>query len=139
MAVASPRLFLALSVSLSPAVSVSLPCLSPRVFTHRPHRTLRPSSCVESFSHTTYARVYTSTHTYVYTYTHVHTCTYTHTHAKCIPCFRSLCVPSFDPSSTSSSSSRSFFPPVRSSHGLRATTYVCPDLKIVRLVPSRSP
>lgn len=76
MAVASPRLFLALLVSLSPAVSVSLSCLSPRVFTHRPHRTLRPSSCVESISHTTYARVYTSTHTYVYTYTlartHIH-------------------------------------------------------------------
>lgn len=135
MAVASPRLFLALCPFFPPSLCVS-PCLSPRVFTHRPHRTLRLSSCTESVSHTTYAHVYTPTHTYICAHLNVHT--YTHTRAKCIPCFRSLCVPSFDPSS-SSLSSCSFFPPVCSSYGLRATTYVCPDLKIVWLVPSRSP
>lgn len=141
MAVASPRLFLALCLSFPLRLCVP-PCLSPRVFTHRSHRTLRPSSCTESVPHTTYAHVYTPTHTYTYIHLHVHTHTYTHTRAKCIPCFRSLCVPSFDPSSSSSSSSSSscsFFPPVRSSHELRATAYVCPDLKIVRLVPGRSP
>lgn len=125
-----------LSVSLSPLRLCVSPCLSPRVFTHRPHRTLRPSSCTESIPHNLRSRIYTDTHLRI----HIHTYIHTHTRAKCIPCFRSLCVPSFDPSSfSSSSSSCSFFPLVRSSHELRATTYVCPDLKIVRLVPGRSP
>lgn len=133
MAVASPR-----SLSRSPSLFSPLrlcvsPCLSPRVFTHRPHRTLRPSSCTESIPHNLRSRIYTDTHLRAL---HIHT----HTRAKWIPCFRSFCVPSFDPSSFfSSSSSCSFFPLVRSSHELRATTYVCPDLKIVRLVPGRSP
>lgn len=95
MAVASPRLFLALRLSSLPShppatfVSVSLPA---RVFTHRPHRTL-PLALNPSH-----------THTLTLMYTHPHTCirTYTHTRAKCIPCFRSLCVSSFDPSTSSS-------------------------------------
>lgn len=77
MAVASPRLFLALRLSFPLRLCVS-PCLSPRVFTHRSHRTLRPSSCTESVPHTVYAHVYTPTHTH----TLIHTCTYTLTHTR---------------------------------------------------------
>lgn len=145
MAVASPRLFLALRLFLPPSVSL---CLSLPFFLPPPpvlalivlivlfvlplalnpfHTQLLPTYMP--------THVYTPIHIRVHAYAHIHTC------AKCIPrCFRSLCVPSFDPSSSSStsfSSFRSFFPPVRSTHGL--PTYVCPDLKIVRLVPSRSP
>lgn len=138
---------LSVSFSLPPSLCLSLPFFPPPppspVLAHRPHRTLRPSSCTESVPHTTFAYVYCR-HTSVYTHLYASACMHmrTYTRAKCIPrCFRSLCVPSFDPSSSSSSSSfpsfRSFFPPVRSTHGL--PTYVCPDLKIVRLVPSRSP
>lgn len=102
MAVASPRLFLALCLFLSPSPSHRLcvsPCLSsplPPVLTRRPHRTLRPSSCTESVPHTTFAYVYADTRIHLYTSAYMHMHTYTR--AKCIPrCFRSLCVPSFDP------------------------------------------
>lgn len=133
MAVASPR-SLSRSPSLFPPfVSVSLPVFLP-VYSPIVLIVLFVLPLALNPSHTTYVHVYTLIHTCAYTYIH------THTRAKCIPCFRSLCVPSFDPSSfSSSSSSCSFFPLVRSSHELRATTYVCPDLKIVRLVPGRSP
>lgn len=76
MAVASPRLFLALRLSFPLRLCVS-PCLSPRVFTHRSHRTLRPSSCTESVPHTAYAHVFTPTHTHTHTYTRTHS----HIHA----------------------------------------------------------
>lgn len=130
MAVASPRLFLALCLSFPLRLCVSS-CLSSRVFTHR--STLRPSSCTEFVPHTTYAHVYTPTYTYICTHLHMHPHTYTYMYTYTCELHLvfslALCtiLRSFDPSSSSSSSSSSscsFFPLVRSSHELRATTYV---------------
>lgn len=93
MAVASPRLFLALCPFFpSPSLCVS-PCLSPRVFTHRPHRTLRLSSCTESVSHTILCScIYTPTHTYICAHLNVHTYVYTYT-CKVHPVFSlALCT-----------------------------------------------
>lgn len=137
MAVASPRLFLALRLSslspLPPAtfVSVSLPA---RVFTHRPHRTLRPSSCTESVPHT---------HPHTHSCIHIHTLAYVRTHIHVQSASRVFARSVYHPS---------ILPPLplfvvlfllpssfAPRHGLLATTYVCPDLKIVRLVPGRSP
>lgn len=115
----------AMSFSLSPF----LPFFPP--FVTRPsllHFVLLP--CTEYIQ-----RSHTHTHTYVYT--------------KCVPCFLSLRAPSSSSSSFFSSSFSSASPsrPVRSSLLLvalnervdsRATTYVCPDLKIVRLWSSRA-
>lgn len=85
MAVASPRLFLALRLFLPPSVSVSLPAFlpplpPPPVLAHRPHRTLRPSSCTESVPHTTFAYVYCR-HTYPPIHIRVHAYG-AHTHAR---------------------------------------------------------
>lgn len=93
MAVASPRLFLALCPFFPLRLSMYVsPCLSPRVFTHRSHRTLRLSSCTESVSHTTYAHVYTPTHTYICAHLNVHAYVYTYT-CKAHPVFSlALCT-----------------------------------------------
>lgn len=116
----------AMSFSLSPFLPffppfVTHPSLSPVLFVLLP--------CTEYIQ-----RSHTHTHTYVYT--------------KCVPCFLSLRAPSSSSSFFSSLfSSASPSRPVRSSLLLvalnervdsRATTYVCPDLKIVRLWSSRA-
>lgn len=98
MAVASPRLFLALRLS-SPSppltsfisVSLSLPVCSPIVLIVL---FVLPLALNPSHTHNLHSCIHIHTCTYLHTYTH--------TRAKCIPCFRSLCVPSFDPSTSSS-------------------------------------
>lgn len=141
MAVASPRLFLALRLflSLPPSLCLSLPFFPPPpLYSPIVLIVLLVLPLALNPFHTQLLPTYMPTHVGIHLYTSAYMHMRTYTRAKCIPrCFRSLCVPSFDPSSSSFSSFRSFFPPVRSTHGL--PTYVCPDLKIVRLVPSRSP
>lgn len=137
MAVASPP---SLSRSLFPSHSSSLcvsPCLSSPLYSPIVFIVLFVLPCTESIPHTTYIHVYTPIHI--------------HIRAKCISCFRSLCVPSFDPSFLLFLLLLLllllfvvlFLLPFCSfllrGRGLRATTYVCPDLKIVWLVPGRSP
>lgn len=92
MAVASPRLFLALCFSLLFSLPACLyPPLSLVLFVLLP--------CIESIP---------CTHTRIHTYTHMHI--HIHIDTKCVPCFRSFCVPSFDSSSSSSSSCSSSRP-----------------------------
>lgn len=135
----------ATSLSRSPSLfPLSLPCLfvsvslPARVFTHRPHRTLRPSSCTESVPHT-----HTQLTLMLHTHPHMHILAYVHIHIYVQNASRVFARSVYHPS---------ILPPLplfvvlfllpfsfALLHELRATTYVCPDLKIVRLVPGRSP
>lgn len=120
MAVALPRLFLFFFLSPSTSLPVSFFSLA---FTPRFRRTLRPSSLYRI----------QPTHNHIYMYAH----TYTHTRMKCILCFRSLYVPSFDSSSSFPSRPVFLLPSCPFLSRARGLPYVCPDLKIVRLVPGR--
>lgn len=118
MAVASPRLSsLSLFLFLFASLPVFLlPCIHPSFSSYSSSFFLIPNS------------THTQSHAiYMYTYTHM----------KWVLCFRSLYVPSFDSSSSFPSrlvSSSLLSVPLASARGL---PYVCPDLKIVRLVPGR--
>lgn len=123
MVVASPRLSFFLFLfffSLSTSLPVFLlPCIHPSFSSYTSSFFLIPNS--------------THTHFYIYMYIHIHT----HTYEVCILCFRSHSMyhPSILP------------PPFRLVLFLlpfcsflsraRGLPYVCPDLKIVWLVPGR--
>jgi len=126
----SRSMYFSLSLSLSLSLRLRVfPCLSSpsphSVFTHRPHRTLRPSSCTESHTH---IDLYTSTHTHIHIYAHVRSASRVFAYSVYHP---SILSPS--PFHRSVPSSLLFVPLM----GYHICT--CPDLKIVRLVPGRSP
>lgn len=83
MAVASPRLFLALGLFLSPSPSHRLcvsPCLSSPLYSPIVLIVLFVLPLALNPSHTQLLPTYMPTH--VYTYTHPHTCICTHIHVR---------------------------------------------------------
>lgn len=139
MAVASPRLFLALRLFLPPSVSVSLPAFLPLplyspivlivlfvlpLALNPSHTQLLPTYIADT-------RRYTPIHIRVHAYARIHP-------REVHPSMFSLALCTILRSFLLLLFIVPFLLPSCSFHS-RATTYVCPDLKIVRLVPSRSP